>query len=1820
MEAFPILNYDGEDVVEIVETHCKLIKCYEDCKTKIIDDLSRDSSNQLVFHRGRLGSRLLICAEGPGRIENEKGVPLIGNSGGLVNTALCENGIDPVNDAYYCNVLKYRAYEEVEGVWGVWKKDRQPTLLEMEAHGWAMAEQIRICSPDVIICLGSTAWQYVYCGFDVKAVEKLRKSSNATDRKMRAITRICGSIFKMNIHGKSTFVLPLTHPSYILRQSENDSDGLIESIWRAHFKKIEPLLKGNIDAALKIAAKEQAYDSVDKEAPLASNPIPRHVSNFPSNVDEHDPVAVSEYIASQYKCSSDLKAIEYQECHTWWDERLRSIVSSGCTQSGEHITVQIQGCEFYCFIQKKTEFKNEEVLIFLAYLEEWFIRYEVTKLVQRLKWRTHSEAAKRVYDSWLNLQLFKKWDFVYKQSLFGYQGKTKSQFLKVWLRDPELVAPLGRFLQSQNYLRRLRHLFPEKYSQLREPIRCYETEISPEQRYMVDYNLCTSMWWCVIHYCNCKQRISYTDRDIVTDVTKIYELTERMDMAPLKMMGMDIECSGKGGRFPIPLWTAALREKVGLPAFKKKSDMAADTDPICVICACVRRLGSKNEGSEHFDKEYILVYNKPGNDSILPFVKQENHLEVIEVWSEEDLLRVYMDMTRKEAPNIVITHNGINFDMWYLHQRAVALGMENEFNLGLMIGGRSKLYERIQKTRAFGEKTIRDLNMEPIIHCDSLLTWTKEKKEEDFSLNALATKYLKAQDVDPDSNELLWSVSIGKEEELAKKVYEACSNDWNRAKEYLPTVFSQDQELWIWSTSRIDALKQLLGSSVSLCEYFRKVEVPMTKVDLAASNIFNYHNKGGKWLAWVTDYCKIDARLPFNLMEGEDFILLQIGISRVTGFDAAYIYTKGQQQRIMCILYRKCRRRGKLIPTFSRDHPELHRPSSFVDFDDDDPLRPPPHSWTRPIDDSHAATLFQSTEYYDFCVSTNRTGGASKSNDINSFLMGAAKKRKLQSQSKEVPAKKKKESEAGYEGAYVFTPEPGTFRGYVVILDFNALYPSILLRNLLCYSNWIERCMIKKLGMRRYDYLRVVLGPADKVKVGEEEVDEGKHHKAVKAVYNMLEDGCILTEALNDILKSRSQAKKNMAAAKDPRKKRSFNIRQLALKLSANSLYGFLGIPIDKARLPLSELAAVVTYIGQLEVKRAKAIAESIILRRLSDRTKLYGKTKYGDTDSIMVHVPVRMPEEWVEIMENGIDGKQYDEIVDLLELIKTGKMQERENGTKEYVTFHFPEDQRLRNAFESAYNRNASNLFEAKKREPISVDYLKYAADVLKNDGYIKIYSRLLHFIAEIADENNVEISDSMAKFFICAAERIQGNVHVKSMHPVERVAYTLYHAAGVKPIFKKKDALQLAKRLSYAEAKQMAKKMVDAINARNEKPMNIEHENTADISIFMKKKRYIMRLIQPDGSYTAYFKGMENARRDTLPFTRKQLSNIINTVIENDSLEVAKDRIVEQMRSELDNLAEGRVQYSDFILSKTYSKENYKGKQEHVEVVKKMEARDSGSSPSLGSRIPYVLVEMPPEATKTLKIRKRKTCEISEDPVYAIEKRLKLDSETYFTNKFERPVRKLLELIIPERINDCLQPFKDKIAAKKKRRNLNYGIGRYVLERYDCAICGKPSRRNVCESCGVDEDSLVRRLQTDTVKKYRENAAMWRTCDTCIKRNKAPNSDPRACPNDRCKIWRNRMGTEANYLESLKTMEELKIASITQSSCEDIEDICNPVCRFCNKPSSSFTTLFPCEHSFCSRCAAHIQDFLAVCPFKECDTKVEHLVPCCYKNRNVK
>ena len=127
----------------------------------------------------------------------------------------------------------------------------------------------------------------------------------------------------------------------------------------------------------------------------------------------------------------------------------------------------------------------------------------------------------------------------------------------------------------------------------------------------------------------------------------------------------------------------------------------------------------------------------------------------------------------------------------------------------------------------------------------------------------------------------------------------------------------------------------------------------------------------------------------------------------------------------------------------------------------------------------------------------------------------------------------------------------------------------------------------------------------------------------------------ILPEILEELLSARKRAKQDLKNATDPLERAVLDGRQLALKISANSVYGFTGATVGQ--LPCLEISASTTAYGRQMIDHTKKLVEE----KYTTANGYEGDAEviYGDTDSVMIKFNCK---ELKTSMEYGLEAADY--------------------------------------------------------------------------------------------------------------------------------------------------------------------------------------------------------------------------------------------------------------------------------------------------------------------------------------------------------------------------------------------------------------------------------------------------------------------------------------------------------------------------------------------------------------------------------------------------
>ncbi|KAI0422992.1 DNA polymerase family B [Xylaria grammica] len=201
----------------------------------------------------------------------------------------------------------------------------------------------------------------------------------------------------------------------------------------------------------------------------------------------------------------------------------------------------------------------------------------------------------------------------------------------------------------------------------------------------------------------------------------------------------------------------------------------------------------------------------------------------------------------------------------------------------------------------------------------------------------------------------------------------------------------------------------------------------------------------------------------------------------------------------------------------------------------------------------------------------------------------------------------------------VMEPQSAFYNSPLIVLDFQSLYPSVMIAYNYCYSTFLGRIVnwrgTNKMGFTEYQRQTRLL-------------------ELLKDYINIAPNGImyckaeirksLLAKMLTEILETRVMVKSGMKQDKDDKTlQRLLNNRQLALKLLANVTYGYTSASFS-GRMPCSEIADSIVQTGRETLERAIALIHS------EDKWK--AEVVYGDTDSLFIYLPGRTRDQAFDI------------------------------------------------------------------------------------------------------------------------------------------------------------------------------------------------------------------------------------------------------------------------------------------------------------------------------------------------------------------------------------------------------------------------------------------------------------------------------------------------------------------------------------------------------------------------------------------------------------
>ena len=809
----------------------------------------------------------------------------------------------------------------------------------------------------------------------------------------------------------------------------------------------------------------------------------------------------------------------------------------------------------------------------------------------------------------------------------------------------------------------------------------------------------------------------------------------------------------------------------------------------------------------------------------------------------------------------------------------------------------------------------------------------------------------------------------------------------------------------------------------------KKVKWGLAKDDVTPKDIFRMTNEGPASRAIIAKYCIQDCNLVHYLFNKVDVVTDLVEMAKLCSVPMSFLIFRGQGIKLTSYVAKKCREKGVLMP----------------------------------------------------CIN-------------------------------------KGSKDDGYEGAIVLNPKCGLYLDDPVCVgDFASLYPSSMLSENLCPSSKVWTKIYDLAGnlvletgekdtqgkyiydnLPEYEYVDVNFDTYRYIrknpKAKAEKVKSG--YKLCRFAQPLIVDGkeekSIMPAILQELLKARKDTRKLIPQTPDEFMKNVLDKRQLAYKVTANSLYGQLGAKTSTFYEP--DIAASTTATGRLLLTFAKKVVEECYADTNVD-TK-YGfvntKAEYVYGDSVANYTPVYVKvngkidiltieqlgekygnNNWIKCVEPGKQEKEFCELEDvetwtekgwtklfrvIRHVLASNKKMIRiltDTGCVDVTDDHSlikkngkeisPKDVQL--GMELLHNPLLELLIDENNKQSLS-NQNNYV-----NNGYS--YSSMLEAAKFINYLNKNKIKYCLYTLnneilIYTGIKNLKNPVAIKKKNEIQYFGYVYdlttdnhHFAAGVgNLIVHNTDSVFFKFNLTDKETGEkilgdkalelsieIAQEACHNVSKVLKQPHDFEYEKTFMPFCLLSKKRYVSIKYEFDPK-----KGKRNEmgivlkRRDNAPIVKDIYGGVIDILMKEKNIQKAIDYV----NKCLQDLVDGNVPIEKLIITKSL-RSFYKNPQgvAHKVLADRIGQRDPGNKPTSGDRVPFVYIITKESIKKGKKILQGDKIET---PSFIKENNLKIDYSFYITNQIMKPLLQLFGLVLEDIWLSQKPPRRAKVSNFKK------------------------------------------------------------------------------------------------------------------------------------------------------------------------------------------
>ena len=779
----------------------------------------------------------------------------------------------------------------------------------------------------------------------------------------------------------------------------------------------------------------------------------------------------------------------------------------------------------------------------------------------------------KIMEKWLKSKMNRKvWD-KYKECLLGIDIIEKKSAVG-FTNDKKFY--FARLVFNNAYaMKKFRLLFEENFiyipglSKMKLRFRTFEANLPPMLRCFHIRKISGCSWVSVDDYeliKNKHNKKTHCNIELKVRWNKIDPIQKEVN-APLRIASFDIECYSHDGQFP--------------QARRKQ-------DKIIQIGTTYTYLGESTPYRQHI----VCLSDTDKSDKSYITESYDTELEMIEAWRNEII---------SSDCDIITGYNIFYFDEKYIYDRCKEHLYEDEDDM--KINYLSKLKNRNCRFRemklassALGENILQFWDTPGRVHIDLMKDVQKTYKLSSYRLDSVSSNFIRGQinsieKIDKTHYKLkcLTVEDIFIEDYIHLELVKSFVSDYIGKKYVVKEIDTDNKTLII--TSNID-----LDEEVNFDE--GKIFWSQAKDDVGPKDIFRFFREGPKKRAIVAKYCIKDCRLVNLLVNKLEVVTKNIEMSNVCYVPLSYLFIRGQGIKLFSLCLKDFRAHDYIFPVIKkkvtfrfpiiRNYGEVITNEKTKLFEG--LMIRSPYSNNEDEELTFEEGSKKKGYNYEYLIEVHKKSGKKYSPPYRKTNIVRFNKYKVDIIKKD-----------GYEGAIVFDPIPEVQYEALATKDFASLYPSSII-----HKNMSHETLVTD---EKYDNLTGI-------KYYNACFRENDGHIEWRRFAQKDNNLGVVPTILSTLLRERKAIKKKMKVEKNPFRYKILDAKQLALKITANSLYGQLGA--STSPVCMRDIAACTTSTGREMLIFAKKYDEEVLPWIINGIKNAYDKNKNKKINTIL--------------------------------------------------------------------------------------------------------------------------------------------------------------------------------------------------------------------------------------------------------------------------------------------------------------------------------------------------------------------------------------------------------------------------------------------------------------------------------------------------------------------------------------------------------------------------------------------------------------------------